>query len=615
MASQPRKFSEKIALHNQKQAEGDAAFQQIMREVTDVTSNPARSNLEDLHCSRVDSNTVYRERGRSVGSGGPMRSRPTEKRVDTSPYSHGPYLSPPSTDPSWRRTNSDSALHQSVQNPNSTLLHSPGSQRRVAALENHQHYDSSRTRHLSVSCEKRPRSCCGVPSIPDINIFPSQQEPGAVQIPIGNNTGSLPDLTSFQFSSPIHTPLDQDDRHSSTYSSTSPQCTSPSTLSPTSLPPRTPGRFSFGSTPPHESSGPPSYTSISPPSPSSSKHLSVPSTTAGYLPTPKGYILDGSPVDSNSYQIQSQIQQQQEQQQSLHQKSQPMNHQQQQVQQTYSKQQILRQSQQQSSQNHLPQMQPQRPTHYTFQQTSSPQRQSPVSTADVPCSDSIVLNHRNSMNSYRSPQSANRRSPQSSPILNIKQYSNNTSPLSSAPQSPTSSCNSISSNNQHQPYNSSNDYYTQAQQTLEQHFEQIRMLDSPVSSTVDYMIPISNGPSNSYQQVDDMCSVGTNELTIDQGYYSTSPSQQLQYCTAVNSAQTTPNTPSSIPDIVLTDFSTTGDELRRDMSKDLGCDISNFLGDVRDGLDPIDFDGLQILTQDILNSDPSSQQHFPLDSL
>lgn len=91
---------------------------------------PARSNLEDLHCSRVDSNTVYRERGRSVGSGGPMRSRPTEKRVDTSPYSHGPYLSPPPTDPSWRRTNSDSALHQSVQNPNSTLLHSPGSQRR-----------------------------------------------------------------------------------------------------------------------------------------------------------------------------------------------------------------------------------------------------------------------------------------------------------------------------------------------------------------------------------------------------------------------------------------------------------------------------------------------------
>lgn len=33
----PRKFSEKIALHNQKQAEGNAAFDAIMREVTETT--------------------------------------------------------------------------------------------------------------------------------------------------------------------------------------------------------------------------------------------------------------------------------------------------------------------------------------------------------------------------------------------------------------------------------------------------------------------------------------------------------------------------------------------------------------------------------------------------
>lgn len=90
---------------------------------------PPRTSCEGTfeHISRkVDSNTVYRERGRSVGSGGPIR---IEKRVDTSPYSCGPYLSPPSADPNWRRTSSDSALHQSVQNPNNTL-HSPGSQRR-----------------------------------------------------------------------------------------------------------------------------------------------------------------------------------------------------------------------------------------------------------------------------------------------------------------------------------------------------------------------------------------------------------------------------------------------------------------------------------------------------
>jgi hypothetical protein len=79
----------------------------------------------------------YRERGRSVGSVGPMRS---EKRSsDKSPYSSGPYLSPPPPDTSWRRTHSDSALHQSVSQSSSTEslahLHSPGSQRRSKHLD------------------------------------------------------------------------------------------------------------------------------------------------------------------------------------------------------------------------------------------------------------------------------------------------------------------------------------------------------------------------------------------------------------------------------------------------------------------------------------------------
>lgn len=38
MATNPRKFSEKIALHHQKQAEETAAFEKIMREVSDATS-------------------------------------------------------------------------------------------------------------------------------------------------------------------------------------------------------------------------------------------------------------------------------------------------------------------------------------------------------------------------------------------------------------------------------------------------------------------------------------------------------------------------------------------------------------------------------------------------
>jgi hypothetical protein len=53
------------------------------------------------------------------------------------------------------------------------------------------------------------------------SIYPSQPEPGAVQIPIGNNTGSLPDLTSFHFPPPLPTPLDQEDPNSSPYSTVS----------------------------------------------------------------------------------------------------------------------------------------------------------------------------------------------------------------------------------------------------------------------------------------------------------------------------------------------------------------------------------------------------------
>lgn len=42
----PRKFSEKIALLNQKQAADDAAFAQIMREVSDATFKVC--NMDDL---------------------------------------------------------------------------------------------------------------------------------------------------------------------------------------------------------------------------------------------------------------------------------------------------------------------------------------------------------------------------------------------------------------------------------------------------------------------------------------------------------------------------------------------------------------------------------------
>lgn len=55
----PRKFSEKIALHNQKQAEETAAFEKIMQEVSAATNKVCRvftqaiaswpSNLSDVN--------------------------------------------------------------------------------------------------------------------------------------------------------------------------------------------------------------------------------------------------------------------------------------------------------------------------------------------------------------------------------------------------------------------------------------------------------------------------------------------------------------------------------------------------------------------------------------
>ncbi|XP_062845748.1 CREB-regulated transcription coactivator 3 isoform X2 [Trichomycterus rosablanca] len=152
-SSNPRKFSEKIALHNQKQAEETLAFEQLMTDLT--VSRVQFQKLQQLRLSQnraqyyggslpnvnqignvctdfqatfpsgFDSvrgtrhhglvERVHRDRNR-INS--PHR-RPIDKhgrQAESSPY--GPvYLSPP-PDNNWRRTNSDSALHTSAMNPN-----------------------------------------------------------------------------------------------------------------------------------------------------------------------------------------------------------------------------------------------------------------------------------------------------------------------------------------------------------------------------------------------------------------------------------------------------------------------------------------------------------------
>ncbi|XP_069445133.1 CREB-regulated transcription coactivator 1 isoform X6 [Ovis canadensis] len=279
-SNNPRKFSEKIALHNQKQAEETAAFEEVMKDLSLTRAarlqlqksqylqlGPSRGqyyggslpNVNQIGSSTVDlpfqpsgflgealaaapvsltpfqssgldtSRTtrhhglvdrVYRERGRL---GSPHR-RPLSvdkhgRQVDSCPYGTV-YLSPPA-DTSWRRTNSDSALHQSTITPTQPEPFTGGSQdahqKRVLLLTvpGMEETASETDKNLSKQgwdtkkTGPRPKSC----EVPGINIFPSaDQENTTALIPATHNTGgSLPDLTNIHFPSPLPTPLDPEE--------------------------------------------------------------------------------------------------------------------------------------------------------------------------------------------------------------------------------------------------------------------------------------------------------------------------------------------------------------------------------------------------------------------
>ncbi|KAG9489244.1 CREB-regulated transcription coactivator 3 isoform X2 [Eleutherodactylus coqui] len=273
--SNPRKFSEKIALHNQKQAEETRAFDELMTDLTvsrvqfqklqqlrlaqsraqyyggslpnvnQISSSPSdfqasfhpTDNIRGMrHHGLVE--RVSRNRMHS-----PMH-RPVEKhgrQCDSSPYG-SVYLSPP-PDNSWRRTNSDSALHTSAS---SNKIQDPfmvGNQHAARALRPPQRntslHDGEADNFVEVfsfpnalteenmlnvskplpkqlweakkvqSMTSRPRSC----EVPGIKVFPSSDPNTGLSHFQGNlNTGgSLPDLTSLHFPSPLPTPLDPDD--------------------------------------------------------------------------------------------------------------------------------------------------------------------------------------------------------------------------------------------------------------------------------------------------------------------------------------------------------------------------------------------------------------------
>ncbi|XP_035781464.1 CREB-regulated transcription coactivator 1-like isoform X2 [Anopheles albimanus] len=308
----PRKFSEKIALHNQKQAEETAEFERIMREVSDVTSKASKSvnlspatgslgtfrggslpnvnndnkqfqektddgpNLPEMKVyPQPESVKIKKEitpkastpsharesRGRTPG--GPMRNRQASRNHDTSPYGNSTVHLIPPMENSWHRSISDSAIHQSLcqnqqQDVNHLTTHSPLTlsptvQRKISNaqqmskvhnpmtnhhnhLPHHNHHNSHHDNGGGLTQDIRSRSSTALPRLPGINIYPSQNHPDSIQIPIPSNTGSLPDLTSVGYPSMYPATLDQEYDPSGQNHSycPSPLGTSPSSLSPTS---------------------------------------------------------------------------------------------------------------------------------------------------------------------------------------------------------------------------------------------------------------------------------------------------------------------------------------------------------------------------------------------
>lgn len=252
-SNNPRKFSEKIALHNQKQAEETAAFEEVMKDLSITRQarlqkaqylqlGPNRGpyyggslpNVNQIgksagdvsfqtdsgrgarHHGLVD--RVYRDRNRITS---PHRKAVSVdkhgRQIDSCPYG-AVYLSPP-PDTSWRRVNSDSALHQSTLTPSQQAAFTGGSQeiqpKRVLLLNvpgsEGFKQDAEEDTHNWDSKKNVSRS-----KVPGIHIFPSPEQ----LKPAAHNTGgSLPDLTNLQFPPPLPTPLDSEDTAAGSFGS------------------------------------------------------------------------------------------------------------------------------------------------------------------------------------------------------------------------------------------------------------------------------------------------------------------------------------------------------------------------------------------------------------
>uniref|UniRef100_A0A8C5KI33 CREB regulated transcription coactivator 1 n=1 Tax=Jaculus jaculus TaxID=51337 RepID=A0A8C5KI33_JACJA len=272
-SNNPRKFSEKIALHNQKQAEETAAFEEVMKDLSLTRAarlqlqksqylqlGPSRGqyyggslpNVNQIGSSNMDlsfqtpfqssvldtSRTtrhhglvdrVYRERGRlgsphrrplSVDKHGRQISFSQRKKQDGGTgvlHLMGLIIS------LFPRTNSDSALHQSTMTPSPSEAFTGGSQdahqKRVLLLtvpgmdDTTSEADKTLSKQVWDSKKVRSPELTSCLTLTLSSIFPSaDQENATTLIPATHNTGgSLPDLTNIHFPSPLPTPLDPEE--------------------------------------------------------------------------------------------------------------------------------------------------------------------------------------------------------------------------------------------------------------------------------------------------------------------------------------------------------------------------------------------------------------------
>ncbi|XP_052277227.1 CREB-regulated transcription coactivator 1-like isoform X3 [Dreissena polymorpha] len=650
----PRKFSEKIALHNQKQAEETAAFEAILRDVSAATrGHPKPQPNQQLH---IQQNIIQQYRGGSLpnvnqmsnsnsgidlqvlqhmeamrgGSqarvdrihprdrgrqGGPLRSRPfnmEKTRADCSPYGSGAYLSPP-PDTSWRRpvpiprfyrhlngvnhlsrTNSDSAIHSSSlggplgmdPSPNTPPMH-----RRIHEVvgENSglsagpypwdpKKMDEFDDFHQNYQLQQRPKSC----EVPNINIYPSAEQELQVHIPISSNTGSLPDLTNIQFPSPLQTPLDLEEQQAN-------YANSVANLSPTSAHHMTMG-------PPTHHNGSPSQSpgsqrrrmNHSGPSPlvlqqNGNQSMRVP------LSPPRGrrtvYVqnhdlssLHVDPRTQAQYMLYMRLQQQQQHQQQ-HQQQGP------------------------GGAQHSPTHTPHGPVLGGLMGHNDSPRVPPPHLGPLP--KVCVTSHEND-----------------SPEVNMSQYRNNISD-GGACQSPTSPHSQSSYSPSQSPgippgsswHNNIFDdsYHLQQQQTnaLQQQFEHFNMQHQPISTSSSIaqgsnggMIVSSASSSQPYSQANNSGMADYNQANSLQYYMENNFSLSL---THMNNTITSSTAGTKIPDIV---FSGMGDG---SFDADLFGSVSDEA--LKDGLVPLDLDGLQMLTDPSMITDPDTENSFKLDQL